>query len=88
MAAGGPGRAKGVYRTWAHTEPGVKHLPFEQREIVEARHVREWAIQQGLKVGKRGHLPGAVIAAFNKAHRFVRFLDKNPKRRTTDVGDD
>lgn len=47
-------------------------------ELVNAAAVRAWAIEHGLTVGQRGHLPQAVIDAYNKAHRTKRFESKNP----------
>ncbi len=71
-----------VIPTWAYTEPGVYHLPFAERQVVPVAAVREWAARNGYRVGQRGHLPVAVIEAFNRAHRFVKFIDTNPRSRS------
>ncbi len=70
-----------VVPTWAYTEPGVYHLSGAERKVVPASAVRAWAVRNGYQVGQRGHLPVAVIEAFNKAHRFVKFIDNNPRSR-------
>lgn len=51
-----------------------------KRRQVEASVVRAWARAHGYQVGRRGHLPPAVIAAYNRTHRTV-FIDKNPMRK-------
>jgi hypothetical protein len=43
-----------------------------------AADVRAWARRKGLTVGKRGHLPKDVVAAFNRAHRARKFTNANP----------
>jgi hypothetical protein len=53
-------------------------LPVEDRPVVSPDVVRRWAIQQGLTVGVRGHLPKEVIARFNAKHRKSRAVNNNP----------
>lgn len=46
-----------------------------------AAEVRAWAKKAGLVVGRRGHLPLEVVAAFNRRHRRKQFTNKNPWQR-------
>lgn len=47
------------------------------RNPASAADVRAWARQKGMIVGQRGHLPTAVIKAFNRSHRRF-YTDRNP----------
>jgi hypothetical protein len=44
---------------------------------VTAKEVRAWALENGLQVGTRGHLPGDVIKAYNRGRR-RKFQSRNP----------
>ena len=68
-----------VYKTWVCADPDVRHLQYKDRLLVSAADVRDWARREGLTVRERGHIPEDVIAAFNRAHRFVRYESSNPK---------
>lgn len=68
-----------VVPTWTHSDPDIRHLPYRDRLLVSAKDVRDWARREGIPVRERGHLPEALAAQFNRAHRFVRYESKNPK---------
>lgn len=46
-------------------------------ERVTVHDVRSWARKRGLTVGQRGHLPTAVVDAYNAAHT-EQFANPNP----------
>ena len=51
---------------------------MSERTPVPASVVREWAAKNGLPVGARGHLPAAVVKAFNHRHHRKIFVTSNP----------
>ncbi len=47
-------------------EPKKKATPSIDPE--QAKHIREWAEQNGFKVSDRGRIPQDVLAAYDEAH--------------------
>lgn len=52
---------------------GVMSTAIAEPTIVSMAEVRAWAMKKGYDVNVSGNLPGAVVEAFNKAHRTKRF---------------
>lgn len=45
---------------------------------VDAATVRQWARNQGIDVGNRGHLADDVVQRFNRRHRAREYRNTNP----------